>query len=81
MLQKLWEVSAGATTLRTAIFTSGHFCIDVFVIATITGAGFGTATVASLIGPVLNGVWFWLIDRWWSQRHADSEKLTAKTSG
>jgi uncharacterized membrane protein len=76
MISKLWEVSASATTIRTGIFTAGHFTIDVFVIAWITGAPIGTATLASIIGPALNGIWFWLIDRWWSQRHADSEQTT-----
>ena len=74
MFSKLWEVSASATTIRTAIFTSGHFLIDVFVIAGITGASVGTATLASLVGPAINGAWFWVIDRWWSQRHANSER-------
>ena len=73
MISKLWEVSASATTIRTGIFTTGHFMIDVFVIAWITGASMGTATLASLVGPIINGCWFWVIDRWWSQKHADSE--------
>lgn len=72
-MNKLWEVSATATTIRTGLFTTGHFIIDVFVIAIITGAPIETATLASLVGPALNGVWFWFIDRWWSQRHADEE--------
>jgi uncharacterized membrane protein len=73
MISKLWEVSVRATSLRTAVFTTGHFFIDFFVIATITGAGIGAATMASLLAPALNGVWYWLLDRWWSQKHADSE--------
>lgn len=73
MFNKLWEVSVSATTIRAAIFTTGHFLIDIFVISWITGATIQTATLASLVGPILNGFWFWLIDRWWSQKHADSE--------
>jgi uncharacterized membrane protein len=78
MFSKLWEVSASATTIRTAIFTSGHFVIDVVVIAWITGASMGVATAASLVGPVINGIWFWAIDRWWSQRHADGETVSTE---
>jgi uncharacterized membrane protein len=73
MISKLWEVSASATTIRTIVFTVGHFLIDFYVISTITGASPSEATLASLVAPALNGIWFWLIDRWWSQRHADSE--------
>lgn len=73
MLNKLWEVSISATTIRTGIFTTGHFMIDVFVISMIAGAPIERATAASLLGPLLNGVWFWFIDRWWTQKHADNE--------
>jgi uncharacterized membrane protein len=81
MISKLWEVSVSATTLRTGIFTTGHFFIDVFVIALITGASLGTATLASLVGPLLNGCWYWCIDRWWSQKHADSEMRVSTNIG
>ncbi len=73
MLSKLWEVSVSATTIRTGIFTTGHFMIDIFVISMITGATIEKATLASLLGPLLNGIWFWFIDRWWTQKHADNE--------
>jgi len=75
MLSKFWEVSASATTLRTTVFTVGHFFIDFFVISIITGAGIGEATLASLLAPLLNGFWFWCLDRLWSQKHADEEKI------
>lgn len=73
MFKKLIEVSATASLLRAGIFTAGHFCIDVFVIALITGAAIETATVASLVGPVVNGLWFLIIDRVWSSMHAEDE--------
>jgi uncharacterized membrane protein len=70
----LWSVSASATTLRTLIFTVGHFFIDFFVIATITGASIEQATMASLLAPVLNGFWYWVLDRAWTQSHMDHER-------
>ena len=73
MISKLWEVSVGATSLRTGIFTTGHFFIDVVVIALITGVPIETATLAGLIAPAVNACWYWILDRWWSQKHADSE--------
>lgn len=71
----LWEVSNRATTVRTAIFTVGHFFIDFFVISTVTGAGVGEATLASLLAPLLNGFWYWLLDRVWTQTHLEREDL------
>jgi uncharacterized membrane protein len=77
MLSKLWEVSVSATTIRTGIFTAGHFLIDVFVIALITGAPIETATLASIVGPLINGCWYWIIDRLWSAKHARDEHQPA----
>jgi uncharacterized membrane protein len=73
MISKLWEVSSSATTIRTGIFTTGHFFIDVVVIAVITGVPIETATLAGMIAPAINACWYWILDRWWSQKHADSE--------
>ena len=69
----LWQVSNLATTLRTVIFTVGHFFIDFFVISIVTGAPIEQATVASLIAPMINGVWYWFLDRIWTQTHMDKE--------
>ncbi len=74
MNNPLIQVSVAATTLRTLVFTLGHFVIDTFVIATITGAPIEVAGLAGLVAPMVNGVWFWILDRWWSQRHADDER-------
>lgn len=71
----LWGVGNKSTTLRTAIFTVGHFFIDFFVISIVTGAGIGQATLASLLAPLLNGFWYWLLDRAWTQTHLDKEDL------
>jgi uncharacterized membrane protein len=72
-ISTLWSIGNTATTLRTLIFTFGHFFIDFFVITTITGASIGEATLASLLAPALNGVWYWLLDRFWTQYHLDKE--------
>lgn len=72
-MNKLWEVSASATTLRALIFTAGHFLIDIMVITQVAGASLEAATAASLVGPLANGMWFWTIDRIWSYKHASME--------
>jgi uncharacterized membrane protein len=79
-ISTLWQVSTLATTLRTAIFTVGHFFIDFYVISTITGASAAEATMASLIAPAINGVWYWILDRVWTQTHMMKEDLP-KTKG
>jgi uncharacterized membrane protein len=74
-ISTLWGVSASATTLRTAIFTVGHFFIDFYVISAVTGASVEQATIASLIAPAMNGVWYWILDRFWTQTHMYKEDL------
>jgi uncharacterized membrane protein len=75
-INTLWGISNTSTTLRTLIFTCGHFFIDFFVITTITGASIGEATLASIIAPALNGCWYWVLDRYWTQTHMVKEDLT-----
>lgn len=72
-INTLWQVSALATTLRTGIFTIGHFFIDFFVITIITGAAMWEATAASIVSPLLNAAWYWILDRVWTQTHMDKE--------
>jgi uncharacterized membrane protein len=69
----LWGVSNLSTTLRTLIFTVGHFFIDFYVITLVTGATIEQATIASLVAPAINGVWYWVLDRAWTQTHMDNE--------
>jgi len=72
-ISTLWAVSASATTLRTIFFTVGHFFIDYYVITLVTGATIEHANIASLLAPAINGVWYWLLDRFWTQTHMDRE--------
>lgn len=69
----LFKVGSSSTTVRTLIFTLGHFLIDTMVIAKITGADLQIAGQAAIVGPLINGVWYWLIDRWWTMRHMETE--------
>lgn len=73
-ISTLWGVSAKATTLRTVIFTVGHFFIDFYVITLVTGATIEQATLASLLAPAINGCWYWLLDRFWTQTHMNLEE-------
>lgn len=72
-LRHLFKVGNSSTTTRTLIFTLGHFLIDTLVIAQVTGAAFNLAGRAALLGPLINGVWYWSIDRWWTLRHMEIE--------
>jgi uncharacterized membrane protein len=33
----------------------------------------GAATLASIVAPAINGCWYWVLDRVWTQTHMDRE--------
>ena len=51
------------TLFRTAIFTIGHYWIDVLTNHFITGAPLRLALVSSVVGPILNAIWYYILDR------------------
>jgi uncharacterized membrane protein len=59
----LANISTYSTILRTVIFTSGHYIIDTSVTHFITGAPWHLAFTSSIIGPILNAVWYFILDR------------------
>lgn len=62
-----------ASALRTLIFTVGHFFIDFFTIVSVTGSSVEAAAGASIIAPILNGAWYFLLDRTWTTLHRITE--------
>lgn len=69
----LFELSNSASIIRAIVFTAGHILIETIVISRITGARIELAGTAAIVGPLVSGTWYWLIDRWWTKRHADVE--------
>jgi len=50
---------------RTLIYTIGHFIIAATCVMYITGADFATAMTDAIVEPLLNAVWFFVLDRLW----------------
>lgn len=55
--------SAHSTILRTIIFTFGHYWIDVLSTHFIAGASLHLAMVSCIVGPLINAVWYFVLDR------------------
>jgi len=59
------------TLLRTVIYTLGHFLIAAGCVMYFTGADFDSAITDAIVEPILNGVWYFVLDRLWvSKKHA-----------
>lgn len=74
-MRQLYAVSTGATTLRALVFTLGHYLIDVGVVLTVTDSSFSDALKVGFLAPLLNGVWYWILDRAWTHLHRVKEDI------
>jgi len=53
------------TLLRTLIYTIGHFLIAAACVMYFTGAPFYIAITDAIVEPLINAVWFFILDRLW----------------
>ena len=53
------------TLLRTLIYTLGHFIIAAGCVVYFTGASFIDGITDAIVEPILNGVWYFILDRLW----------------
>jgi len=63
LLKKLGGTSIG----RAIVYTIGHILIAMTCNRLITGADWSLAGVDALVEPLVNGVWFYMLDRLWSK--------------
>lgn len=56
------------TLLRTVIYTVGHFLIAAACVMYLTGADFTAAITDAIVEPLMNAVWYFMLDRIWSKR-------------
>ena len=60
--------SLKGTLFRTAIYTIGHFIIAAGCVMYLTGAPLHLALTDAVVEPILNGVWFFILDRLWTSK-------------
>lgn len=53
---------------RTIVFTIGHFFIDITTGYIITGAPIHLIAVSAFLSPVINAVWYYVLDRFFFSR-------------
>jgi len=57
------------TLFRTAVYTIGHFLIAAMCVMYFTGAPFYIAITDAIVEPLLNAVWFFVLDRVWISKN------------
>jgi len=64
LLKKLGTTSVG----RAIVYTIGHIIIAMTCNRLITGAEWKLAGVDAIVEPMINGVWYYLLDRLWTKK-------------
>ena len=72
-LAKLAEITVRGSIIRAIIYTCGHIFIALTCNKIITNASFELATLDAIIEPIINGFWFYFLDRIWSKKNAKTE--------
>ena len=63
LLKKLGTTSIG----RAIVYTLGHILIAMTCNRLITGADWALAGADAIIEPIINGIWYYVLDRTWSK--------------
>ena len=63
LLKKLGTTSLG----RATVYTIGHIIIAMTSNRLITGADWSLAGVDAIVEPIINGGWYYLLDRMWTK--------------
>ena len=71
-LVKLGEITVRGSIMRAIIYTCGHILIALTCNKLITNASFELATLDAIIEPIINGFWFYFLDRIWSKKNRKS---------
>jgi uncharacterized membrane protein len=68
-LSNLREISVKASITRAIIYTCGHISIALSCNKIITNTSIELATLDAIIEPIINGFWFYFLDRIWSKNN------------
>ena len=67
-IQRVYKANRG-TIIRTVIYTIGHFVIAAACVMYFTGAEFKDAVTDAVVEPLLNSVWYFVLDKFWASRY------------
>ena len=59
------ELVIDSSLARAVIYTIGHIIIAMTCNTLITGASWELAAVDALVEPLINGVWYFVLDKFW----------------
>tara|TARA_Y100000590_G_C15657842_1_gene991373 strand:+ start:37 stop:270 length:234 start_codon:yes stop_codon:yes gene_type:complete len=67
-LTLLHRLNIQGSFLRTIIYTIGHMFIAVTCLMLIASVPFSIALTDAIVEPLLNSIWYYVLDRYWASR-------------
>ena len=64
----IFKVILGTSLGRALVYTVGHIIISMTVVRIVTDASLFEAGLVALIEPSINGVWYYILDRYWTTK-------------
>ena len=58
-------IDQSGSLLRTIIYTIGHFIIAASCVMYFTSATFYEGLTDAIVEPILNGAWYYILDKYW----------------
>ena len=58
----------GSSIARAIVYTIGHIIIAATCNVFITGSSLELAAVDALVEPIINGVWYYFLDKFWASK-------------
>ncbi len=68
IFKTLKDQMVGTSIGRAIIYTIGHIIIAMTCNNLITGAPLQLAAIDALVEPLINGVWYFFLDKLWSSK-------------
>jgi uncharacterized membrane protein len=68
IFETLKQQIIGTSVGRAVIYTLGHIVIAMTCNNLITGAPLKLAAIDALVEPMINGVWYYLLDKLWASK-------------
>ena len=66
-VERFFKENSG-TIIRTIIYTIGHFFIAAACVMYFTGASFIVGMTDAIVEPLINGVWYFVLDKFWASK-------------
>ena len=71
IIEAFQKLNNNGSILRTIVYTIGHMCIAICCLMAIARVPFMIALTDAIVEPLINSVWYYVLDRYWASRVAN----------